>query len=375
MTKRIKDLRVAIIHDWFWSMKGAEKCAEALGELFPQADIYALFGDRSRMSSKLKKHKMIFSILQKLPFIKHIYRYTYILWPLLIEQFDLSGYDLVVSSSSSVAKGVVTDYKTVHICYMHSPMRYAWDQTFDYFNPENFSLWKRIVIPFFLNYLRIWDVVSTDRIDFLIANSKFTSKRIEKYYQRKPDAVVYPPLGIEEVKINKKKEDYFVASPFDPNKGGRLIVEAAMLYGFKLKLYGTGPLFKELKKKARKYKNIEFLGWVSDAFRWELISRAKGCIYAGVEDLGIIALEAMACGVPVVAYKAGGVVETVKEGKTGVFFNDQKASALYEAILKLETLKMDQVKMRNHVKKFAKDKYMKQMSKLIKAASKDFLIE
>jgi glycosyltransferase involved in cell wall biosynthesis len=185
---------------------------------------------------------------------------------------------------------------------------------------------------------------------------------------------VYPPVEIEQAQDSKRRGDYFVASPFDPNKGGRLIVDSAMRYGFKLKLYGTGPLSKELRKKARNHSNIEFLGWISDEERWKLLSKAKGYIYAGVEDLGIIPIEAMASGTPVIAYAKGGVLETVIDGKTGILFKDHTSTSLYEAILKLENTRFNKVVLKKHARRFSKKRYLKEIDELIGKGLRSFLI-
>ena len=213
-------MRIALVGEALWSMGGANHVLESLCEIYPQADIYALFGNRKYVSEGIGKHKIRLSFLNSFPFIKRIYRYTYFLWPLAIESFDLSSYDLVISASYSVAHGVLTSVDTKHIAYVHTPMRYAWDLKDMYFNKKNFSFWKRLVIPVFLTYLRTWDVSASRRADVLIANSSFVKKRIEKYWDREVDFVLNPPVNLYKGKVVKQKEKYFVAgAPFEPNKG------------------------------------------------------------------------------------------------------------------------------------------------------------
>ncbi len=335
-------MRVAVVHDWLLQARGAERVVESILELYPQADIFTLFYDEKRMIKEfpiLKGRKITTTWLNYLPFIKKIYKYTYFLWPMAIESLDFRGYDLVISSSACASKGIITGVDTPHICYMHTPMRYAWDQTFDYFNPENFSWWKRMVIPFFVHYIRMWDVTSTSRIDYLIANSDFIAKRVMKYYRREADEVVYPPVYVERADYTKKKSNYYFAiAPYEENKGGRLMVDAAIKYGFNLKIAGDGGLKKELEKKAKGYNNIEFLGYISEDAKWDYLAKAKGFLFCGVEDFGIVTLEAMASGTAAIALKKGGALSTVKDGVNGTFFNESTVEDFKEAMDRFEQL-------------------------------------
>lgn len=366
MNKKFEGLKVAIVHDFMWQVRGGEKCVEALCEIFPDADVYMMFGDTS--SSKIiPKHKTTFTFLQKFPFLKKYYRYTYFLWPIAIETFDLNGYDLIISTSASAAKGIVPGLNSLHISYTFTPMRYAWDMTFEYFNPLNFSLWKRLVIPMFLNYIRIWDVSATDRIDVMVPISEYIAKRIKKYYRRDPDPVIYPPVDVKKGKISEKKEDYLVAiAPFEPNKGGRLIVETAIRDGFNLKLIGDGTMKKELEERAKGHENIEFLGWLDEeGSKWDVVSKAKGYLFCGVEDFGIVPVEAMACGVPVIAYAQGGALETVVDGKTGIFFYEQTVDALSEAIKLLDKKDFSSKDIQKHTEKFSRDRFIREIERLV----------
>ncbi len=217
----------------------------------------------------------------------------------------------------------------VHISYISSPMRYGWDLAQEYFNKENFSGWKLFFIWLFIPYLRMWDFLSTTRIDYSVVNSQFTGKRFTKYYKRSYDEVIYPPVDIPNTNSKVKPADYYVSiAPFEPNKYGDVIVKAAMRYGFKLKLIGEGSQKKKLQKLAKGFSNIEFLDNVDDKRKFEILSRARGYITMGVEDFGIAPVEAQACGVPVIAYNSGGIMETIINDKTGILLPSRSVELL-----------------------------------------------
>ncbi|HRI05819.1 MAG TPA: glycosyltransferase [Candidatus Dojkabacteria bacterium] len=379
MSKEFKDLKVAIVHDWIYKVRGGEKCVETFCKIFPQADFYAMFGDMNTIAEApiIADRKVTFSILNKIPFIKKFYRYTYFLWPMVIENFDLRGYDLVISTSACISKGVITDVNTPHVCYMFTPMRYAWDQSRDYFNPKNFSWWKRMVIPFFLHFIRIWDVTSTARIDYLVPISNFVKKRIIKYYRRTPDPIIFPPVYVDRAKYDNPKQDYYFAiAPFEPNKGGRLMVETAMREGFNLKIMGEGSMKKELEKLSKDHKNIEYLGWLSEDQKWDYLSRAKGFLFCGVEDFGIVPLEAIASGTPVVAYKMGGALDYIREGENGTFFTEQSPDGLKEAIDRIEKFysegKFNVRSMNEFAKGFSQERFIEEFSAFFKKVLDEF---
>ncbi|MBI2356904.1 glycosyltransferase [Candidatus Dojkabacteria bacterium] len=380
MINEFKGLKVAIVHDWIYKVRGGEKCVEAFCEMFPQADFYAMFGNMKLVreyAPAIANRKVTFSFLNKLPFIEKFYRYTYFLWPMVIENFDLRNYDLVITTSGCVSKGVITGVDTPHVCYMFSPMRYAWDQSRDYFNPENFSWWKRLVIPIFLHFIRIWDVTSTDRIDYLIPISTFVKNRIRKYYRRETDQIIFPPVYVDRADPTQKKEDfYFAIAPFEPNKGGRLIVETAIKYGFKVRIMGEGSMKKELEKLAKGYNNIEFLGWITEKEKWANLARAKGFFFCGIEDFGIVPLEAIASGTPVVAFKAGGALDYIEEGVNGTLFTESSPEKLKEAMDRIDAYysksAFNAKKMNEFARKFDKGRFMKEFEELFLKVLKEF---
>lgn len=315
--------RVAFVTESLFSMGGANRVLEKFLHIYPNADIYALFGNKKDISEKINKSNIHFSFLSKLPFIKKIYRYTYPLWPFAIEQFDFSNYDLVISTSSSVAHGVITPVYCKHICYLHSPMRYAWDMKDIYTDRvgQKFGVFK-FIWSMVLNKMRMWDTAACNRPDVIIANSNFTKDRAQKYWGRQIDYVIYPPVDEYVGKIYENRESYFVSgAPFEPNKRGDILLEYTSKLDFNLKIIGTGSMEKMLKRKYRKYKNIQFLGKISDKEKWDLLARASGYIQCGVEDFGIFPIEAMLCGTPVLAYRGGGIQESLRDGCTGMFFN------------------------------------------------------
>lgn len=325
------DYRVAIVTEHLWKMGGANKVLECFCEIFPNADIYALFGHSTKemqqknLSKEICKHNIYISGLNKIPFIKKIYQFTFSKWITNIEKFDFSQYDLVISSSSSVAHGVITPLHCKHISYIHSPMRYIWDLNNIYFGKSKNSHNKFVSLiskPVFL-FARVWDTVASNRSDLLLTNSKYVEKRIYKYW-RKDSLIVYPPSELFKGQIKTERDNYYVCiAPFEKNKKGEFLLEKARDIGFNLKIIGSGSSENKLKKKFRKYRNIEILGWVTDMKKWELLSNASGYIIPGVEDYGISVIEAISCGTPVLAYATGGVVENVKEGVNGCFFYNE----------------------------------------------------
>ncbi|KUK75921.1 MAG: mannosyl transferase [candidate division WS6 bacterium 34_10] len=333
--RKDSNIKVALVTESLWEMAGSNRVLDIFAQIYPQADIFALFGNKENLSPNLKERDLRFTFLNGIPFIKKIYRYTFFLWPIAIENIDLSDYDLIISVSSSVAHGVITPMGSKHVVYLNTPMRYAWDLTSLYKEVVSFGFFKRVVRDFFLTVNRAWDVVAARRADVIIANSKFVSKRVRKYWDREVDAVIYPPSERFSGEIKKEREDYFVAgAPFEPNKRGDFLLECAKELGFNLKITGGGSMKKKLKRKYGKYPNIEFLDWISEEEKWELLSNAKGFLVGGIEDYGIFSCEAISCGTPILAYKGGGSVEIIKESRSGLFFNSWVVSEFERAMKK-----------------------------------------
>jgi glycosyltransferase involved in cell wall biosynthesis len=332
MNKDIKSLKVAIITDHIFTKGGAISVTKEIGTIFNNPHYYFLFGDRSLASEYLGSENIFFTGLNKKPFLRKLYKYTYFLWPLFIESLDLSSYDLVISSSFSVAHGAITSQKSKHISYIHTPMRYAWDLREMYFNRKSFGFLRMIPISILTSYLRMWDVYASSRSDLLIANSKFVSKRISKYWDRK-SVVIYPPVELYGGLVVSAKDDYFVTgAPFEVNKNGEFIMDMVIKNNLKLKVIGSSKDIKRWKRKYRKYPNIEFLGYVSNKEKFKIFSNAKGYLACGIEDFGIFPVECISCGTPVLAYKAGGYMDYIKENVNGIFFSNLSSESFKKGL-------------------------------------------
>ena len=357
-------MKVAIVHDWLTGMRGGERVLEILCEIFPQAHIYTLLFIKGKLSSKIENMNISTTFVQMLPFIKKYYEYYLPFYPIAIEGLQLNKYDLVISSSHCVAKGVVSSPGSCSICYCHTPMRYVWDRYYDYFltNSDSKVIFKYIV-KFFSHYLRMWDVTSSSRVDHFIANSKYVSQRIKKFYRR--DAtVIYPPVDCSRFNISNKIGDYYlIVSALRPYKRIDIAIEAFNELGLHLKIIGTGKHETQLKKLAKS--NIEFLGYLPDEEIPEYFSQCKGLIFPGIEDFGIVPLEVQASGRPVIAYSAGGVLESVIEGETGIFFHNQTKDALIDAVKRFQKVKFDPEKIRNYALKFEKEVFKKNFEKFV----------
>lgn len=332
-------MRKALVSDSLVVYGGAERCIQNITTIWNDFDIFALvdFLDDKNRGVVLKGKKAVTSFIQRLPFSKTKYRNYLPLFPLAIEQFDLSAYDLILSSSHSVAKGVITRPDQLHICYMYSPMRYAWDLYFQYLLESGLggrSL-KGWLARHFLHNIRQWDIASANRPDYYVAISNYIAKRINKLYGKQAD-VIYPPVETDSFELYEKKEDYYMtASRMVPYKRIDLIVDAfSQLPDKKLVVIGDGPDFEKIKAKSSR--NIELLGYQSHDVLKLHMQRARAFVFAAEEDFGIAPLEAQASGTPVIAFGKGGVLETIVEQnsilRTGVFFKEQSIGSLHEAI-------------------------------------------
>ncbi len=348
----LENKKIALVHYWLVGMRGGEKVVESLCRLFPHIDIYTLIYNKDKVSDLVSSKKIYTSFIQKMPFAKKKHQLYLPFMPVAVEQFDLSGYDIVISSESGVAKGVLTKPETCHICYCHSPMRYLWNMYFDYLNNEKIGCLKKNFIRWYFNYLRVWDLASSFRVDYFICNSNNVRKRILKYYNR-DSAVIYPPVSVDGFKFSEKKEDfYLVISQLVSYKRIDIAVDAFNISGKNLIIIGDGPERKKLVKKAGK--NIKFLGWQENEVLKEHYSNARAFIFPGEEDFGITPVEAQASGTPVIGYGKGGLLETVIDGVTGLFFEKQDALSLVEAVERFEKIEhsLDRLKIRENSKKF-----------------------
>lgn len=352
-------IKKALIHDWYYINGGAEKVIHSINNIWSDFDHYALvdFLNREDREFVLNGKFTHTSFIQNLPTAKSNHRKFLQLFPYAIEQFDLQDYELIISSSASIAKGVMTNQDQLHICYCHSPMRYAWDLYYQYLNESNLNKGvKSIYAKYVFHKIRLWDILNSNRVDYFVANSHYIAKRIKKIYRRDAE-VIYPPVDTNTFTIQEKKEDfYFTASRMVSYKKINLIIEAFnQMPGKKLFVAGSGPDYKSLKKDAKA--NIEFLGFLSDEKLKYYMKNAKAFVFAAIEDFGIVPVEAQACGTPVIGYGKGGLTETVIHSTTGVLFQKQDANNIIAAVDYFESLKFDPYVIRQHAMKFDRKRF------------------
>jgi glycosyltransferase involved in cell wall biosynthesis len=358
------DMKIALVHDYLVQNGGAERVLKCLNEIWPDAPIYTILYDKDKCP-EFREKKVKTSFLQKIPGAKKRHRLFPFLMMNAIEQFNFEEYDVVLSDSSSFAKNIITSPKILHLCYCHTPMRYAWDDCQYYTQEFGFPKWLKKIVPFLMNYIRIWDYNSTNGVDFFIANSKFVQGRIKKYYQRN-SIVVNPPVQVEKFYLTSEDQrgDYFLMTGrMMKYKKMDLVIEVFNDLGWSLKIIGQGVEYKNLKKLAKS--NIEFLGRVSEEKLRETYSKARAFIFPQEEDFGIVAIEALASGRPIIAYKAGDIVEHVEENKTGIFFEKQTVSSLKKALLDFNKLKFDSEYIRKSVLTFSENNFKVKMKKEI----------
>jgi glycosyltransferase involved in cell wall biosynthesis len=342
-------MKVAIVHDWLTGMRGGEYVLEVFCDLFPQADLFTLIHRKGSVSERIESLPIRTSFLERIPGAKKRYRRFLPLMPAAIERFDLTPYDFVLSSSHCVAKGVVTRPGTLHVCYCHAPMRYAWESHHRYFGDDRLGFMQRWLLPPIFTYLRMWDAVSANRVDRFIANSEAVRRRIRKYYGR-DSAVIHPPVDTERFRASEGGDYYLVVSAFAPYKRIDLAINAAGRLGRPLKIVGTGQDEGRLRKLAASIpgSRIEFLGWQPAGELVKLIEGCRALLFPGEEDFGIVPVEAMSAGRPVIALAKGGALETVvglgdpgRASPTGVFFPEETAESLAEGIQAFEAVEAD----------------------------------
>ncbi len=368
-------MKKALIHDWFSTYAGAEKCVESFTNIWDDFEIYSLIdflkgADRDKILKGKHAHT---SFIQKLPFAKDKYRNYLPLFPLAIEQFDLSGYDVVLSSSHAVAKGVLTHSNQLHIAYVHTPIRYAWDLYHQYLRESGLDRGlKGVLAKYFLHKIRLWDASTANRVDHYVANSRYIARRIQKTYG-KPSDVIYPPVDVDKFTLREAKEEFYLtASRMVPYKKIDLIVEAFSQADKKLLVIGDGPDMAKIKSKAGK--NVELLGFADDKMMADLMGRAKAFVFAAEEDFGITPVEAQACGTPVICFGRGGARETVLDGESGLYFMEQNVKELLAAVAKFEQNydKFEPTKIRENSLKFSRARFEAEIKSYVEKKYEEF---
>lgn len=355
-------MRVALTHDWLVSFGGAERVLEALHELYPDAPVYTTVYDKNVMPLSMSSIDARTSFIQRLPLSKKLYRYYLPLMPAAFRSFDLKEYDLVISSSHACAKGVKKRKDALHICYCHTPMRYIWDMQDDYLNIEK-NPFIKMAAPLLFKRLRRWDVASSQKVDYFIANSRFVQKRIKKYYGRDSE-VIYPPVDTARFDVASTDDGYYlVISRLVPQKRTDIIIEAFNTLKKPLKVAGTGRELVSLRKTAGQ--NIEFHGFSSDEELVKLMAGCKALVFASKEDFGIVPVEAQAAGKPVIVYGEGGASESVIDGRTGLIFKRQSSQDIIEAVEKMEGMSFDGEFIKSHAKQFDRKIFMERTAQYI----------
>lgn len=367
--EKLNSMKIALVHDYLAQDGGAERVLKAFHDIWPEAPIFVLFYDKKKLP-QFKEYDIRQSFIAHLPFGKTRYQW-YLPWmPLATEHHDLSEFDVVLSSTSAFAKGVITKPETLHISYCHTPTRYLWTDTHTYIADLKYNKLVKAIVPRLIYRLRLWDKSTIDRVDHFIANSRTVRGRIQKYYRR-DSQVMYPPVDTEQFYISDTISDYFVS-------GGRIVsykrfdilIQAFNRLGWKLKIFGDGPEIENLKKHAKP--NIEFLGRLSDKEKADVLSRAKAFLHPQVEDLGITAIESMASGRPVIAFGEGGVTETVIPGRTGVFFSEQTWESLTDTLIHFDPYAWDIDTIRNWAKRFDEKEFKKRIKHAVEERHEQF---
>jgi len=359
-------VKTAIIHYWLVGMRGGEKVLEALCELYPQADIFTHVVIPEAISPQLRSHRIRTSFIARLPRARSWYRNYLPLMPLALEQFDLREYDLIISSESGPAKGVVPRPDAVHLCYCHSPMRYVWNMYHEYL--PSAGILARASMPLLTHYLRTWDESSAARVDYFVANSHNVAARIWKYYRREA-AVVHPPVDVDAFAAVSETmpADYFLmVGELVRYKRPDLAVQAFNATGKKLVVIGGGPMLHQLRREAKS--NVSVLGPQPFEVLRDHYARCRALVFPGEEDFGIVPIEAMASGCPVVAYGRGGAAETVVDGVTGVLFGRQAVQDVIAAVERVERMEYDRQVLVRHAHAFNKSRFKQEIGSLVDSA-------
>ena len=363
-------MRVAIVHDYLIQFGGAERVLQVLMELFPHAPVFTLLHDPRVTRGAFDTSRIRTSFLQRVPFARSRHRLFPLVMPLVVERFDMSRYDLIISASHSFGKGILTRPDTLHLSYCFTPMRYAWDDSHRYVREFGVPDWLRALIPFALTYVRLWDALAADRVDVFVAISRFVAQRIHKYYGR--DAhVLYPPVACSTFHIEPSVTDRFlIVSRLLPYKRIDLAIEAFNTLKLPLDIVGTGPEEEHLRELAGP--TIRIHSFLPDATIRKMYAQCRAFVFPQEEDFGITPLEAAASGRPVVAYAGGGALETVIDGETGVFFYEQTAEALAGAVEELLRRRFDPLRIRQHALRFDTKHFTVGFMQLVRQAWEEF---
>lgn len=355
-------MKVAIVHDWLIGMGGAEKVVIELHKLFPDAPIYTSVVNYEKLDPLFKEMDIRTTFIQKLPLSKKKYNRYLPLFPLAFEAIDLREFDLIISSTASVGvKGVLRDSSSIHICYCHTPPRYAWDFYHEYLSYAG-KIQKK-VIPLLMHYLRQYDQSSSGRVDYFIANSSIVKERIKKIYRREAE-VIFPPVDIERFQLSNERDEYYlVVSRLVPYKKVDLVVQACNKLNKKLIVIGDGEESQRLKRLAGP--TVEFLGYQLDEIVEEYMKKCKAFLFPGYEDFGIAPVEAQACGKPVIAFNKGGARDTVLHDKTGILFEEQTVDSLVNALIKFENTNFISEDIRSHAEQFSVSNFRENIKKII----------
>ncbi|NJN04390.1 MAG: glycosyltransferase family 4 protein [Leptolyngbyaceae cyanobacterium RM1_1_2] len=354
-------------HEWLASHAGSEKVVEQILQLYPQADLYSLVNFLPDELRHFIQHKPVTtSFLQKLPLARKKFRQYLPLMPLAIEQFDLSPYELVISSNHAVAKGVITRADQLHISYVHTPIRYAWDLQHQYLQQAGLERGaKSLLTRLILHYLRLWDVASANRVDCFVANSRYVARRIWRTYRR-PAQVIYPPVDVHRFRADQPREDFYLTvSRFVPYKRVDLTVQAFANLGLPLVVIGDGPQWQQIAALGRP--SIQLLGHQPDATVTDYMQRCRAFVFPAEEDFGITPVEAQAAGAAVIAYGRGGVTETVIPGKTGILFDEQTPASLTAAVKMFEQTRshFSSEQIRQQAEQFSQERFQQSFSELV----------
>lgn len=355
-------MKIAVVHEWLSVYGGSEKVTETIINILPECDVYALVYDEQAMPESFKQYNVKTTFIQNLPFSKKYYKMYLPIMPHAFESLDLSMYDMVISSSTACAKGVITRPDAIHICYCHTPMRYAWDFYHQYVSKKSQA--SKVIIGALMHRMRIWDYAASSRVDYFISNSNYIAKRILKFYRREA-TTIYPPVEVERFYNNAAEGFYLIVSRLVSYKRVDIAVDAFSKSGKKLIIIGDGPEKNKLKKVARE--NIMFLGRLNDDEIAEYYSKCNAFIFPGEEDFGITPVEAQASGKPVIAFGKGGALETVLNHRTGILFSEQNEGSLNKAIDAFEKngVEYNSHEIQEHAESFSKKTFISEFEKFL----------